>query len=84
MKIDQSTNNLYVRIRLSPSTSLHGLVRKVVVGSYDRRLGWYDLELSSFPYKTLRYHERGIRKARLQRNSGRVRKLQRCTGRSGS
>jgi len=34
----------------------------VVVGSYDRRLVWYDLELSSFPYKTLRYHERGIRK----------------------
>jgi ribosome biogenesis protein ERB1 len=36
----------------------------VVVGSFDRRLLWHDLELSTRPYKTLRYHERAIRNVR--------------------
>ncbi|CAN0482321.1 unnamed protein product, partial [Scytosiphon promiscuus] len=26
------------------------------VGSYDRRVAWFDLDLSSPPYKTLKYH----------------------------
>jgi ribosome biogenesis protein ERB1 len=36
----------------------------VIVGSYDRRLVWHDLDLSTAPYKTLKYHERAIRAAR--------------------
>ena len=37
----------------------------VLVGSYDRRLLWHDVDLSSRPYKTLRYHGRAIRAARF-------------------
>lgn len=37
----------------------------LIVGSYDRRLLWHDLELSSRPYKTLRYHARAIRAVRF-------------------
>ena len=37
----------------------------VLVGSYDRRLLWHDMDLSSRPYKTLRYHGRAIRAARF-------------------
>lgn len=33
----------------------------IIVGSYDRRLLWHDLDLSSKPYKTLRYHKKAIR-----------------------
>ncbi|KAG2022195.1 hypothetical protein GB937_004290 [Aspergillus fischeri] len=33
----------------------------LIVGSYDRRLLWHDLELSQRPYKTLRYHRKAIR-----------------------
>ncbi|KAH9129931.1 hypothetical protein LEN26_008054 [Aphanomyces euteiches] len=33
----------------------------VLVGSYDRRLCWFDLDLSSTPYKTLKYHEKATR-----------------------
>lgn len=33
----------------------------LLVGSYDRRLLWHDLELSQRPYKTLRYHRKAIR-----------------------
>lgn len=28
----------------------------VLVSSYDRRVVWFDLDLSSMPYKTLKYH----------------------------
>lgn len=28
----------------------------LIVGSYDRRVAWFDLDLSSTPYKTLKYH----------------------------
>ncbi|KAF2813189.1 ribosome biogenesis protein ERB1 [Mytilinidion resinicola] len=33
----------------------------LIVGTYDRRLLWHDLDLSSKPYKTLRYHKEAIR-----------------------
>ncbi|RHY34752.1 hypothetical protein DYB32_000695 [Aphanomyces invadans] len=33
----------------------------VLVGSYDRRLCWFDLDLSSTPFKTLKYHEKATR-----------------------
>lgn len=37
----------------------------LIVGSYDRRLLWHDLELSATPYKTLRYHPKAIRAVRF-------------------
>ena len=37
----------------------------LIVGSYDRRLLWHDLELSATPYKTLRYHQKAIRAVRF-------------------
>ena len=33
----------------------------LIVGSYDKRLLWHDLDLSVRPYKTLRYHSKAIR-----------------------
>lgn len=36
----------------------------LIVGSYDRRLLWMDLDLSARPYKTLRFHEKAIRSVR--------------------
>jgi ribosome biogenesis protein ERB1 len=31
------------------------------VGTHDRRVCWFDLDLSNTPYKTLRYHGRSVR-----------------------
>ena len=39
----------------------------LIVGSYDKRLLWHDLELSQRPYKTLRYHEKAVRDVRFHR-----------------
>ena len=33
----------------------------VLLTSYDRRLCWFDLDLSSSPFKTLRYHTKAVR-----------------------
>ena len=37
----------------------------LIVGSYDRRLLWMDLELSPRPYKTLRFHDKAIRSVKF-------------------
>ncbi|KAI9295839.1 block of proliferation 1 [Neoconidiobolus thromboides FSU 785] len=43
------------------SLDVHPQGDNVIVGSYDRRLNWFDLDLSSKPYKTLRFHKEAIR-----------------------
>lgn len=43
------------------SLDVHPLGDNVIVGSYDKRLVWHDIDLSERPYKTLKYHEKAIR-----------------------
>ncbi|GAA97945.1 uncharacterized protein L969DRAFT_19282 [Mixia osmundae IAM 14324] len=43
------------------SLDVHPQGENVLIGSYDKKLAWHDLELSDRPYKTLRYHSRAIR-----------------------
>ncbi|KAF7158098.1 hypothetical protein CNMCM6106_004420 [Aspergillus hiratsukae] len=46
---------------IHPTSSTAAGGDNLIVGSYDRRLLWHDLELSQRPYKTLRYHRKAIR-----------------------
>ncbi|CAF3439066.1 Ribosome biogenesis protein erb1 [Fusarium graminearum] len=39
----------------------------LIVGSYDRRLLWHDLDLSARPYKTMRFHPEAIRAVKFHR-----------------
>ncbi|KAI0080753.1 ribosome biogenesis protein ERB1 [Panus rudis PR-1116 ss-1] len=48
-------------IRWISSMDVHPLGDHLIVGGYDRKLCWFDLELSDKPYKVLRYHTRAIR-----------------------
>lgn len=43
------------------SMDVHASGDHVILGSLDRRLVWFDLDLASTPYKTLKYHERALR-----------------------
>lgn len=43
------------------SISMHPSGDHVVVGTYDRRVIWFDTELGHEPYKSLRYHTAGVR-----------------------
>ncbi|KAL2354159.1 ribosome biogenesis protein ERB1 [Cryomyces antarcticus] len=47
------------------SLDMHPGGDNLLVGSYDRRLLWHDLDLSALPYKTLRYHRKAIRAVRF-------------------
>ncbi|KAJ5698433.1 Ribosome biogenesis protein erb1 [Penicillium macrosclerotiorum] len=46
---------------IHPTSSSASGGDNIIVGSYDRRLLWHDLDLSQRPYKTLRYHRKAIR-----------------------
>lgn len=48
-------------IKWISSMDIHPSGDHVIVGGYDRKLCWFDLELSEKPYKILRYHSRAIR-----------------------
>lgn len=48
-----------------PTSSSTAGSDNLIVGSYDRRLLWMDLELSPRPYKTLRFHEKAIRSVKF-------------------
>jgi ribosome biogenesis protein ERB1 len=43
------------------SMAIHPSGDNLIVGSYDRRLCWFDLDLSTKPYRTLRYHKLALR-----------------------
>ena len=53
------------------SIDVHPAGDNLLVGSYDRRLLWHDLDLGPTPYKTLRYHARAIRAVRFHSNPAR-------------
>ncbi|CAH7686095.1 NUC169 domain-containing protein [Phakopsora pachyrhizi] len=43
------------------SLDVHPLGDNVIVGSYDKRLVWHDMDLSERPFKTMKYHQKAIR-----------------------
>jgi len=43
------------------SMDVHVSGDHVIAGSLDRRMVWFDLDLSSTPYKTLKYHTKALR-----------------------
>ena len=50
------------------SLAIHASGDHVLVGSEDRRLAWYDLDLSTKPYRALRYHGAAVRGAAFHRS----------------
>jgi len=51
------------------SMDLHPGGDNLIVGTYDRRLLWHDLDLAATPYKTLRYHSKAIRSVAFHKGS---------------
>ncbi|PVU95024.1 hypothetical protein BB559_002848 [Furculomyces boomerangus] len=43
------------------SLDVHPQGDNVIMGSYDKKVCWFDLDLSSMPYKTIRYHQFAVR-----------------------
>ncbi|KAJ1897709.1 Ribosome biogenesis protein erb1, partial [Coemansia sp. IMI 209127] len=47
------------------SVDVHPQGDNVIVGSYDKKLSWFDLDLSAKPYKSIRYHTQAIRQVQF-------------------
>ncbi|KAJ3298725.1 Ribosome biogenesis protein 1 [Borealophlyctis nickersoniae] len=43
------------------SMDIHPGGDNVIIGTYDKRVCWFDMDLSTKPYKTLRYHKFAVR-----------------------
>ncbi|CAM9473678.1 unnamed protein product [Chrysoparadoxa australica] len=43
--------------------AVHSTGDHLLVGSYDRRVSWFDLDLSDKPFRTLKYHSKAVRGA---------------------
>lgn len=43
------------------SMAIHPGGDNVIVGTYDKKVMWFDLDLSTKPYQTLRFHGNAVR-----------------------
>ncbi|KAK9234687.1 NUC169 domain-containing protein [Lipomyces kononenkoae] len=59
------TKALQPGARWLSSFDIHPRGDNVITGSYDKRVTWHDLDLSTKPYRTLRYHSRAVRDVRF-------------------
>ncbi|XP_065828781.1 ribosome biogenesis protein bop1-like [Oscarella lobularis] len=61
------TKKLVTGVKWISSMDVHPKGDNVIIGSYDQRLCWFDLDLSSMPYKTLRHHKKAVRQVSYHR-----------------
>lgn len=55
------TKKLMTNCKWISSMAIHPGGDNLVCGSYDSRLAWFDLDLSTKPYKMLRHHKKALR-----------------------
>ncbi|KAG1701354.1 Ribosome biogenesis protein bop1-B [Nymphon striatum] len=61
------TKKLQTNCKWISSLALHHQGDNLLVGSYDSRISWLDLDLSTKPFKTLRYHKKAVRQVAYHR-----------------
>jgi ribosome biogenesis protein ERB1 len=61
----EAVKTLKPGVRWISSMEIHHSGDHVLVGSYDKKLCWFDLDLSTLPYKTIRNHEYAVRTAKF-------------------
>ncbi|XP_068188592.1 ribosome biogenesis protein bop1 [Antennarius striatus] len=57
----EMTKKLQVNSKWISSMAVHPGGDHVICGSYDCRLSWFDLDLSTKPYRMLRHHKKAVR-----------------------
>ncbi|ORX51179.1 BOP1NT-domain-containing protein [Hesseltinella vesiculosa] len=48
-------------VRWISSIDVHPGGDNLIIGSYDKRVCWFDMDLSSQPYKSMRFHDKAVR-----------------------
>ncbi|KAJ1679535.1 Ribosome biogenesis protein erb1 [Spiromyces aspiralis] len=49
------------------SVDVHPQGDNIIVGTYDKKVVWFDLDLSTKPYKSIRYHSQAVRQVHYSR-----------------
>lgn len=57
----QLLKTLQTGLKWISSIDVHPAGDNLLIGSYDKKLCWFDMDLSDKPYRTLRYHARALR-----------------------
>nr|XP_034980505.1 ribosome biogenesis protein BOP1 [Zootoca vivipara] len=55
------TKKLHANCQWVSSVALHPAGDNLICGSYDSKLAWFDLDLSTKPYRVLRHHKAALR-----------------------
>ena len=55
------TKKLTPSVKWISSIAVHPGGDNLILGSYDKRLCWFDMDLSTSPYKTMRSHQVAVR-----------------------
>ncbi|XP_038133061.1 ribosome biogenesis protein bop1 [Cyprinodon tularosa] len=63
----EMTKKLQANSKWISSIAVHSGGDHVICGSYDCRLSWFDLDLSTKPYKMLRHHKKAVRSVAYHR-----------------
>ncbi|KAK5855563.1 hypothetical protein PBY51_005657 [Eleginops maclovinus] len=63
----EMTKKLQANSKWISSMAVHPGGDHVICGSYDCRLSWFDLDLSTKPYKMLRHHKKAVRSVAYHR-----------------
>jgi ribosome biogenesis protein ERB1 len=40
----------------------------MILGTYDKKIVWFDLDMGQMPYKNLKYHDKAIRNVHYSKN----------------
>ncbi|XP_033112289.1 ribosome biogenesis protein bop1-A-like [Anneissia japonica] len=63
----EQTKKLLTNAKWVSSMSIHPQGDNIIIGSYDCKLSWFDLDLSTKPYHTLRHHKRAVRQVNFHK-----------------
>jgi len=61
------SKKLMAGVKWISSIDVHPSGDNLIVGSYDKRLCWFDMDLSTKPYKVLRHHKKAVRQVAYHR-----------------
>ncbi|XP_074681561.1 ribosome biogenesis protein BOP1 [Strix aluco] len=62
------TKKLMTNCKWVSSMAVHPAGDNIICGSYDSKLAWFDLDLSTRPYQLLRHHKKALRSVAFHRH----------------
>lgn len=63
----QIAKKLQAGVKWISSIAVHPGGDNLIIGSYDKKVCWFDLDMSSRPFNTMRYHKKAVRGVNFHR-----------------